>query len=664
MKYTMEIFGESQLVREPKEGKPNKIVVYGGRKYDDVQGFEFTSPHAAWVKYVNAALKKRNRLEYYPVIDTATACEVFDKLLRDSSAQADIYVSMSPNVKQEGLAGCISEDWSRLYGGNITKRFKDSTGEWAWNVKALQDDQVYTKMLAHGILAWEYKSYLALEGLIAHLKQNPTTELEPVSFVNLTGCNALEYMFILLYMKYSPNSVTTVFEESQDLFYFDKERKPWKDFYCNQMITKGEEVFVGEAIGRNRDAVPFQEELSQALVNGKVVCATSKKANLASVCNNLRTDNSAVYEDFFKNPIYLEEKRKYETLLANNSTRLGVYRLKDLDISDAGFYWYAKQDVYAMLNSIVQSITVVLDTESTGLHVASDKIMEFAGIKMDRMQEIADVDIYRNIQSVGTPNQTVANLTGITASMLREKGLPEEEFKQQLLSTIDGADWLVAYNSPFDIALVSSDMNIPINQRVFDLLDAVRLLYPGLESYKLGLVAQQLGVEGINSHNALDDVKLTLALLRKVLADTATERAAVAVGGFPCMFDFPHYKDISFVEVLYSCIGKAIEVNQPLRDKVVERLKLLAQQEVHKATVAFFVDTTSLYSNDIRVETIYTLGGKQYDWIVVGDAGMSSTHLDFLYTRARKGVIPVEMLMPCLLSNSVRSNEMNIIPTE
>ena len=99
---------------------------------------------------------------------------------------------------------------------------------------------------------------------------------------------------------------------------------------------------------------------------------------------------------------------------------------------------------------------VVFDTETTGL-TKKDQIIQFSGIEYDvseeRWKEVASVDIL--IRPDEPVSQEIAELTGHTNEELNEYPFEDRRVAASVADFLCGADALVAYNSPFDISMVS-----------------------------------------------------------------------------------------------------------------------------------------------------------------------------------------------------------------
>ena len=94
---------------------------------------------------------------------------------------------------------------------------------------------------------------------------------------------------------------------------------------------------------------------------------------------------------------------------------------------------------------------VVLDTETTGLDHASDKIIELAllRVEVDTVTglPVGAVTVYNGLEDPGMPiSDEIQAITGITSAMVKGHRLDEERIGQLL----EGADLVIAHNAGFD----------------------------------------------------------------------------------------------------------------------------------------------------------------------------------------------------------------------
>lgn len=161
---------------------------------------------------------------------------------------------------------------------------------------------------------------------------------------------------------------------------------------------------------------------------------------------------------------------------------------------------------------------VLFDTETTGLDVFDDDIIQIAAVKVrnGRYVEGSDFAIILETQKEIPPIVGGHDNPMLTVYLNSER-LPREEGLRRFLMYC-GDCVLVGHNVEFDYHILESNLRRTLafsmgpRQR-FDTLKLARLVEPRLRVYKLEKLLETLHLEGSNSHNAIDDVKATLSLL-------------------------------------------------------------------------------------------------------------------------------------------------------
>ncbi len=171
---------------------------------------------------------------------------------------------------------------------------------------------------------------------------------------------------------------------------------------------------------------------------------------------------------------------------------------------------------------------VIFDTETTGLDFMSDKIIQIAAVKVCRGQVVAEFDEYVCIDLDGDAalDAAFANSQAIH-HITREqvaKGGAWVNVLSEFLAFV-GECPLLAHNLNYDLEMLKSNsaeltfapdvqaqLSALLMRPCFDTLQLARLLYPDLASYKLESLLDTFTLAGVNSHNALDDVKATASL--------------------------------------------------------------------------------------------------------------------------------------------------------
>ena len=161
---------------------------------------------------------------------------------------------------------------------------------------------------------------------------------------------------------------------------------------------------------------------------------------------------------------------------------------------------------------------VVFDTETTGLAVDADDVVQIAAVRVQQGQVTGMLNLF-----VETDRELPAMLGDVVNPLIEEYGrqphLSHREALQRFARFAEGAV-LLGHNATFDYQIMSFQMRRYAPElsmdvlwpRCFDSLKLARLLWPRLASYKLKSLIDTLQLEGCNSHLANDDIMATLSL--------------------------------------------------------------------------------------------------------------------------------------------------------
>jgi DNA polymerase III epsilon subunit family exonuclease len=177
-----------------------------------------------------------------------------------------------------------------------------------------------------------------------------------------------------------------------------------------------------------------------------------------------------------------------------------------------------------MAKNISKVEFTIFDMETTGLEPESgDRIVEVAAVRLKDKQRLG------MFQSLIKPGQRQISPGAFAVNHISPELLKDAPDISQVLPNflefISGS-CLAAYNAPFDLAFLSSDLGLinrqlPRGLQTVDILIMARRMLPGLERYALGFVARILGIDSIQEHRALSDVQLTMKVfnhLRSILS--------------------------------------------------------------------------------------------------------------------------------------------------
>lgn len=236
------------------------------------------------------------------------------------------------------------------------------------------------------------------------------------------------------------------------------------------------------------------------------------------------------------------------------------WKLKQLALSPSDFLLYPESCYTAeFLRAYDEEEIVVFDTETTGLNVFQDDIIEIAAIRIKGGDVVGEpLDLYIETDKPILP-------------MLGDKENPmyaiyhEKMSTGELLSPSDalrrflayvGTSPILGHNANYDYNILDNNLQRYCNDtmqahdiRCFDSLKLIRLLAPSLHSYKLESLLETFQLAGVNSHQAIDDVKATVSLVR-LCAEKAREKQAQQAA-------FIHHPKVKpFANVLRSNYGE------------------------------------------------------------------------------------------------------------
>ena len=161
---------------------------------------------------------------------------------------------------------------------------------------------------------------------------------------------------------------------------------------------------------------------------------------------------------------------------------------------------------------------MILDTETTGFG-NTDDIIEVAAVT-PRGETLIDC-LIRPARRI--PYE-ITQLTGISNDVVA--GSPRFPFAwQHILNTHLGARGIIAYNAPFDIRMLTQNIQrhcgiawSPVRSdclmRAYASYHGERTTSGGYRSHKLGVACAHMGIKHDHAHRALDDCLVSAQLLR------------------------------------------------------------------------------------------------------------------------------------------------------
>ena len=236
------------------------------------------------------------------------------------------------------------------------------------------------------------------------------------------------------------------------------------------------------------------------------------------------------------------------------------WKLKQLALSPSDFLLYPESCYTAeFLRAYNEEEIVVFDTETTGLNVFQDDIIEIAAIRIKGGEVVGEpLDLYIETDKPILPmlGDKENPMYAIYHEKMSTGGLLSPSDALQRFLAYVGTSPILAHNANYDYNILDNNLQRYCKDtmqahdiRCFDSLKLIRLLAPSLHSYKLESLLETFQLAGVNSHQAIDDVKATVSLVR-LCAEKAREKQAQQVA-------FIHHPKVKpFANVLRSNYGE------------------------------------------------------------------------------------------------------------
>ena len=158
----------------------------------------------------------------------------------------------------------------------------------------------------------------------------------------------------------------------------------------------------------------------------------------------------------------------------------------------------------------------VLDLETTGISITTEKITEVGIMKVKNGEVIDEFEIFVNPEK--PIPQRVVEVTNITDEMVKDAETIDKVFSKIL--EFVGDSIIVAHNASFDVGFLKHNAKLlgyEFNNTYIDTLPLAKDLFPDLKKYKLGKIADSLGIEVDVAHRALADVDTTVKVFNVML---------------------------------------------------------------------------------------------------------------------------------------------------
>ena len=169
----------------------------------------------------------------------------------------------------------------------------------------------------------------------------------------------------------------------------------------------------------------------------------------------------------------------------------------------------------------------VLDLETTGFSFRTEKITEIGIMKIKNGEVLDKFSCFVNPEK--PIPQRVVEVTNITDDMVKDAETIDKVFPKMM--DFIGDSVLVAHNADFDIGFLkynASQLGYNLDNTYLDTLRLAKELFPDYKKYKLGIIAENLGIKVEVAHRALDDVDTTVKVFN-VMTNMLKEKGATKI---------------------------------------------------------------------------------------------------------------------------------------
>ena len=188
------------------------------------------------------------------------------------------------------------------------------------------------------------------------------------------------------------------------------------------------------------------------------------------------------------------------------------------------------KSVYNNKGQEIDTTYCVLDLETTGFSEKTEKITEIGIMKVKNGEVIDEFSCFVNPEK-HIP-QRVSEVTNITDDMVKDAKTIKDVFPDVLEFLGDPNNTvIVAHNANFDVGFLKQNainLGYKFDYTYLDTLSLAKDLFPNYKKYKLGKIAENLGIKVEVAHRALDDVDTTVKVFR-VMMDMLKEKGAKTV---------------------------------------------------------------------------------------------------------------------------------------
>lgn len=181
---------------------------------------------------------------------------------------------------------------------------------------------------------------------------------------------------------------------------------------------------------------------------------------------------------------------------------------------------------------------LLFDFETTGLFPDKEQIIEIGAILMEKQNGVyVEIESFDQLILSDKPlSPKIIEITHITDEMLLRDGIEQEIACQKFMAMLDMNPLLIAYNIQFDLSFLHFfirkyyDQNYVIKNDILDVMAIYkdRHRYP----HRLDQAVDTYQADVKNTHRAIDDIRATFDVLKKMHDENPNIKKYVNVIGY------------------------------------------------------------------------------------------------------------------------------------
>ena len=392
----------------------------------------------------------------------------------------------------------------------------------------------------------------------------------------------------------------------------------------------------------------YISDLYNRLVKISSARKNGKELRFFTVDNDSRFYRRAVIKDilaFLRILVNPTDSLGFERILEKYAAGIGrtsisrIQELHPLGISLASFVddgLWQDGDPYARLMNAWRSGNIVIyDTETTGLDLQKDQIIQISAIRLNANGDIIDQMDQMVIPTVPIKAAAQATHHQTPETIHARGGIDIRPALEKFLAFTKGAV-LVGHNSlRFDSPLIRRQLrenNLPMPEIIaeYDTLPISQQFLPKSVNYKLETLCQAFGITNQAAHDALGDITATgqvLTHLMKTWLIPQTDARKAALAGWQPKFE-KIYHFLKSLHTDYLETGRIYEMAEAIIQKCALRRRY--PEAINQLTLDDFL--YAIGHSEIHDPVLFLRE-------LLSDAALSGSQMDLLITKLHK--IPI-----------------------